>query len=352
MKKYAMIGCGGIGQYHLNHLKQFTDIEAVAFCDLIPERAADFAGQAGGRAFSDYRRLLECCQPDMLFVCVPPYAHGDIEMDLIQRQIPFFVEKPVALDLGLAVNIRNAIARTGLITAVGFQCRYSSLVGPTRDFIRQNEIAFIQCARIGGIPEVPWWKNKALSGGQIVEQTIHQFDLIRYVHTEPVAVFSMGTQGFVREIADYDTDDLSVSAIRFADGALASIATGCYALDGAACDSKLTFSSRQSRLDHYLLQRVDIYGERQAVAAGEDSGLVVKGDGTMKADGQHANSCMEEGDAGLVCDRTFVDAVISGDGSLIRSPYADAVRSLAFTLACNHSMETGLPVMISAFLPD
>ena len=48
----------------------------------------------------------------------------------------------------------------------------------------------------------------------------------------------------------------------------------------------------------------------------------------------------------MACDRTFVEAVLTGDASRIRSPYADAVKSLAFTLACNESMDTGLPVRV------
>ena len=51
-------------------------------------------------------------------------------------------------------------------------------------------------------------------------------------------------------------------------------------------------------------------------------------------------------DFGTRCDRTFIDAVLTGDASKIRSPYSDACRSTAFTLACNRSMETGLPKKI------
>ncbi len=40
MMKVAMIGCGGIGEYHLSHLTTFGDIAQLAgFCDLILERA-------------------------------------------------------------------------------------------------------------------------------------------------------------------------------------------------------------------------------------------------------------------------------------------------------------------------
>ena len=37
-KRLALIGCGGIGQYHLSHFVQFKDIvDLVGLCDLIPE---------------------------------------------------------------------------------------------------------------------------------------------------------------------------------------------------------------------------------------------------------------------------------------------------------------------------
>jgi hypothetical protein len=63
--------------------------------------------------------------------------------------------------------------------------------------------------------------------------------------------------------------------------------------------------------------------------------------------GEYTEVTKSEVDFGLLCDRTFVDAAISGDPSKIRSPYADAYKSVAFTLACNRSMETGLPEKVN-----
>ena len=100
MKKLAIIGCGGIGRYHLDHFLQFRDIELAGFCDIILERAEAFAKAAGsGQGFTDYKEMYDAVQPDMVFICIPPYAHGDIEFETIRRRIPFFVEKPVALSL-------------------------------------------------------------------------------------------------------------------------------------------------------------------------------------------------------------------------------------------------------------
>jgi len=78
MKKLAMIGCGGIGTYHLEHFLKYDDVELAGFCDLIPERAAFFARQTGGKAFTSFMEMYDDIQPDMVFICVPPTAHGEM----------------------------------------------------------------------------------------------------------------------------------------------------------------------------------------------------------------------------------------------------------------------------------
>lgn len=346
MKKLAMIGCGGIGSYHLGHFLGFTDIvELAGFCDLIPERAESFVEKAGsGKAYTDYKQMYDEVNPDMVFICIPPYCHGEIEFETIRRGIPFFVEKPLALDLDLARQIRDAAAEKNLITASGFQCRYSNLVEPNVKFCRENEIVFVDASRIGGMPGVFWWRDKDLSGGQIVEQTIHQFDIIRYVFGEPVEVFTYGTRGFLKGVENYNTDDLSTTVVKFESGALGVISTGDYATSGNSHDSKVIFSAKDKRAELKILGTLEIFGETPAEAK-ESGGTVIKGDGALSAGGKSI-VYRQDGDAGILCDRTFIEAVISGDGSKIRSPYADAFKSVSFTMACNKSMETGLPVKV------
>ena len=94
-----------------------------------------------------------------------------------------------------------------------------------------------------------------------------------------------------------------------------------------------------------MFDKVAVYGdvkpEEQA-----DRNEVVKGDGRMLQLNQ-AIEYKPEGDCGMLCDHTFIEAVITGDASKIRSPYEDAVKSVLFTLACNESMETGKPVKVN-----
>jgi len=183
-----------------------------------------------------------------------------------------------------------------------------------------------------------------------VEQTIHQMDMLRYLlGTEPETVYSVSSRGYInqKECPGYFTDDLSTTLITFKNGLTATMMTGCYAKNGVAWESKMTFGARDSRMDYVLVSKVTVFSMGEKTKTDGKSASVVKGDGVQDKDaGEHQEITKSEVDYGLICDRTFVDAVLSGDGSKIRSPYADGYKSTVFTLACNKSMETGMPVGI------
>ena len=345
--KICIIGCGGIGDYHLGHLTGFRDIIDIAgFCDIIEERAEAFRQKAGcGRVYTEYRKMLDTEKPDAVFVCVPPYCHGEIENDLIDRKIPFFVEKPVALTMEMACDIRDKVEKAKLITAVGFQCRYSSLVEPNRRFVEENKVLYVNCARFGGIPGVDWWLKKSTSGGQLVEQTIHQLDLMRWFCGEVDEVFAYNMTGFIKGVPGYDTDDMSLTSLKFKSGILGTIATGCYPTGGEAYDSKVTFSTADKRADLRILDSFKVYGEKPAENEGK-SGLILANDGSMKASGDAVVYKETIPDAGVPSDRTFLEAVLNNDPSKLRTSYADAVKTLAVGLAANESMATGKAVKV------
>ncbi|MDL2234095.1 Gfo/Idh/MocA family oxidoreductase [Ruminococcaceae bacterium OttesenSCG-928-L11] len=350
MKKLALIGCGGIGEYHLGHFVQFKDIELAGFCDVILERAEKFVETAGsGKAFSNFIEMYDAINPDMVFICVPPTCHGEIEFETIRRNIPFFVEKPLALDMDLAKELVRQVEEKGLIAASGFQCRYDNINEAAKDFIRDNPVLTVAASRVGGIPEAPWWKVKATSGGQLVEQTIHQMDMLRYLlGSEPETVYSVASRGYItqEECPGYHSDDLTTTLITFENGVTCTMMTGCYSLNGASWDSKMTFGSRSARMDYVLCSKVVTYGVNDDSKAKKVDG-VITGDGTQrKADNEVGVVYPNSNDFGVECDRTFIDAVLTGDASKIRSPYADAYRSVAFTIACNESMASGMPVKI------
>lgn len=317
--KIALCGCGGRSMAHLPHLKDFGETEVVGFYDIRPERAEEKQAFMGtGRVYREsVEEMLDDCRPDALYICVPPDQHGKIELAAAERGINFFVEKPLALDMETAEKIRDAAAAKGLITCVGFQDRYLDIVRMTREFIANREVALVDGAWIGGIPGVYWWPTYATSGGQIVEQNIHHFDLSRYLFGEPEKVYCTARKGIVKRDG-YDLHDCSSAVITFKSGVIANIFTGCYVTAGhPGYRNGLRIHCTDAEVDYQLRNNV-----------------------TFKTSEYTKNFLRVESHERAI-NRAYIDALLTGDQSKVKSPYADACKSLALTLACNESVFTG-----------
>lgn len=322
--KLAMVGCGGIGNWHLGRLKTYEDVEFVGFNDIIPERADKMVAATGqGKRYDNYLAMLDEGKPDALYICVPPAEHGFIEFEAIKRGIHLLVQKPISTSLKLAQEISDAITKAGIITSVGFQDRYLDIVENLKEYIKGRDIGLISGAWVGGIPGVPWWRTRATSGGQIVEQNIHLFDMLRYLIGEPATVYTAAGKGIVKpgpELEGYDVEDYSSAVVTFKNGMIANLFTGDYLKAGGGVRNGLCFYASDCTVEYDLRHKV-------------------------KATGMNINEeVFTKVDQGIALDRTFIEAVKSGDASAIRSPYADAVKTLAFTLACNTSIDNGTVV--------
>ena len=136
--RIGFIGAGGIAQRHFGVLEQFEDVAIVAIADVDEGRAQEAAARFGARAFGDVTAMLEAVELDALYICVPPFAHGVAERAAIAAGLPFFVEKPVALDLATAEAIAAEVAAAGLVTAVGYHWRYLDTVDEVRGLLATN----------------------------------------------------------------------------------------------------------------------------------------------------------------------------------------------------------------------
>jgi len=322
MVNIAFIGTGGISRSHATGLAKRSDCKFVGAYDLLPEKAQAFAAQYGGVAYGSVAEMLDGARPDAVWVCVPPHAHGEAEMALAKRRIPFLVEKPVSNSLDVARRILDEVKRTEMLAAVGYMNRYRRSSERAREILAQDPAVLMHGAWVGGTPGVAWWRVKAQSGGQIVEQTTHVFDLARYLLGEPTMVYARAARGHVHDMPGYDVEDASVVAIQFASGAVGNLMSCCASRAGGG--AHLTVSS----VHHYM------------TFSGWEFSLVIR------------KSPIEEeritGEPNIfeIEDDAFIRAVNTGDATFVRSPYEDGVRTLAFCLAANSSLATGEAVIV------
>ena len=312
--KIGFVGTGGIANHHMRTLSEIPTAAMVAFCDVVEEKAVTAATTYGGKAYTCYEEMYDSEALDAVYICLPPFAHDRQELAAIERDLPIFVEKPVATTMAKAREIESALAAKNLISGVGYHWRYMDTTEKAIALIGDQPVGFALGAWMGGMPGVSWWRVMAESGGQIVEQTTHIFDLARYLLGDVAEVHAMGRTGLMEDVENYDVHDASVTNLRFKSGAVASITSACMLSAGHHVGLELFLKDQALR----------IVGQHLTIATPDGTEVVELGNNPTRAE-----------------DQTFLQAVQSGDASAIRCDYAEAVKSLELTIAATQSAQEG-----------
>lgn len=317
MIKLGFVGCGGIMQEHYKHLSAMAGVKMAGHCDIIKERAESAADRFGGEVFTEFQAMYDKVKPTAVFIGVPPYAHGAIEEAAAERGIHLFIEKPIALDRQTAKRVDAAIRKAKIIASVGYCHRYHETSDPLRSFLKGKAISLVSGHWNGSMPGVWWWRKMDKSGGQVVEQTTHLFDLVRYLCGEVAEVAAVGATGCMTNVKDYDVHDSSAVTMRLKNGAAVSVTSSCVCNHGGKI----------------LLDIVT----PEATCTCEGAKVTIRENGKSTEYYSGVDKFQEE-------DRVFIEAVRAGKASRIKSSYADALKTLSVTLAANESMQSGMPV--------
>ena len=318
MLRIAFIGTGGIAGRYLRTLaaeREAGHATVTAACDLLPDRAAAAAKPFGAKTYTDWRRMLEAERYDAVFVCVPPFAHEGQEEEIVARGSHLYVAKPVALTVDYARRVVDAARRAGVLASSGYMWRCNDINAQVQEALSGRTLGLVLGTYVNPLPGTPWWRVKAQSGGQMVEQTTHVFDLARYFAGEVESVSCFGTFGMLADVPGMATDDASVCNLRFASGAVGNIASSCAAERGGRVDLELVARN--------ALVRYECGGSFRAWVDGRESA------GRNAADPYDA----------IV--QSFLAAIRAAEPRHLRSPYADAARTLAVTLAAEASLASG-----------
>ena len=256
---------------------------------------------------------------------MPPFAHGS-EFLAIDRGIPFFVEKPINLYLDQAKEISDEISKKNLITSVGYMNRYRTGVQKLRALTKEDVPILVLGGWVLESPENnndSWEFSAEKSGGQFHEMVTHSVDLSRFLCGEIVEVhafkydkkYNSGSSPF----------DSTVVNLKFENGAVGTLWSSFAAKVGYT-----------ETIDFRLYSR-NIAG----VFEGWGHSL------TLMRCGHETEKIPSESDVFKKENNAFIDAVMTGDSSLILSSYKDAFNTFKVTLAANKSIESGKSITIT-----
>lgn len=319
MIRIGFIGCGGIAHEYQSRLDQRADrARVVAYCDLDESRARGLAQPRGAQAFADWRRMLDEARLDAVFCNLPPFARDEELAAAAEADCAIFSTKPLGLDLEGPRRTLEAIERAGVVNSVGYMFRYSGVTEEVGRRLRERAPTLLVGQVYGGMPG-GWTASATMSGGQLVEQSTHVFDLLRHLGGEATETFARGHSGGG---GDIDYPDSTAVTLALASGAVGSVLSTTavrkffWGLTVIAPDLHLDVV-----YDDWTVRGVD-RGERV------DLHLPVPG-------------YQEQVDA-------FLHAVETGDPTGIRCTYKDGCGTLAATLAANRSLESGRPEPVEA----
>lgn len=213
--KVGVIGSGGIARRHLAILRDEPDIEIVGHVTAHQATAEAAAREWGGQAYLEYSALLDRAQPDAVWICVPPQVHGALELELANRGISMFVEKPLSTDVATAEQIGQALAGADSIAAVGYHWRALDTLPDVWQAIAGNPVKMALGFWLNSTPPPAWWHHQAKSGGQLVEQATHIVDLARVLLGEGTPVAGAAVAHFRPSYPDLDVADVSAGLVRF-----------------------------------------------------------------------------------------------------------------------------------------
>jgi UDP-N-acetyl-2-amino-2-deoxyglucuronate dehydrogenase len=225
---FGIIGCGRIAYKHAEAIKKNEKANLLCVCDIIEERATEYKDKYGAEAhFTDYRKMLEYSGLDVVNICTPSGMHAEMGIAAAKAGKHVIVEKPMALSLKDADDLIEACDENGVKLAVCFQNRFNPPVQKLRRALEEGRFGKLTHASAivrwfrpqDYYDQAPWRGTRAMDGGCLMNQSIHNIDLLQWMMGPVESVFGY-TATNLRKI---ECEDVGVAVLKFKNGALGVI---------------------------------------------------------------------------------------------------------------------------------
>lgn len=222
-QRFALIGCGFIGQVHAANLARHPGVELALVCDIDAARAAALAEQFGARAGSVPQALSSKAIDAVLIASATP-THAPLLEQAVLAGKAVYCEKPIDLSLSRAREVVASISPLQVPVTVGFNRRFDRSHAQLKAQLQQGVIGRSELIQmVCRASELPPLSYLQASGGQMRDQAIHFFDLLRWLtEDEVVTVGALGAALAMPAIRDIEVDT-SVLIMRLQQGALAQL---------------------------------------------------------------------------------------------------------------------------------
>ncbi len=337
--RVGLIGTGAIAHKHAQAYKNIG-FELVACSNRNVQKGAAFAEQYGAGFEPDYRALCNRRDIDYVDVCTFP----DLRLEVVEASAPtrkhVLVEKPIATSLPAARSMIGIARKAGIVLGVVSQQRFND--GPL--FLKRA----VESGRLGKFLQadvyVKWYRPpeyyarpakgswKTEGGGALINQAIHQLDIVRWLAGPVDQVFGYWQLGALHAI---ESEDVLSGVVRFSSGATGVVQASTAFWPGFA-------------------ERLELHGTNGSaiLTANRLTSWDVKGDSPEKPPLESASATGASDPMAISLTpferqfQDFADAITSGKRPLVSGE--DGYEALELTLALYESCRRGEPVSLSS----
>lgn len=224
---FAIIGCGFIAEKHAIAISNISNANLIAVCDKVPEMMEPYSNKYGAKTYIDSAEMLKDSSIDVVCICTPSGLHALIAEEVAKAKKHIVMEKPIAMTLDETDRIINAVNNNDVKLTIVHPNRFRTAVQETKKILEQNLLGKISHANCivnwnrgqEYYDQAPWRGTKTHDGGVLMNQAIHNLDLLLWFMGKPTEVFSMEATRF----RNIEAEDVSTGVIRFESGALANV---------------------------------------------------------------------------------------------------------------------------------
>ena len=349
MYKFAIIGCGRISHKIAEGLAGNKDkAMLIALSDIVEDKMTSTEKIYNEKSelnlsvnkYTDYKEMIKNKNIDVVIISTESGYHEKIGLYCLENNINVIIEKPIALSIEGAQKLVDKAKEKGLKIAVSHQNRFNYPVQLLKKAITEGRMGkiFNGMARIlwtrdmNYYLQAPWRGTWELDGGTLMNQCIHNIDLLNWMMDSEIDTVYAQTSNYIRDI---EAEDYGVIVIRYKDGKIGTI-------EGSA----IIYPKN-------LEETLTITGEKGTVVIG---GMAVNKINTWRIEGDKEEEYLktESGDPNSVYGfghkalfKDFIEALEENREPLVSG--IQGMEAMKIILAAYKSQMTGLPVKFDEF---
>ncbi|WP_231593998.1 Gfo/Idh/MocA family protein [Cytobacillus firmus] len=224
---FAIVGCGFISKKHAEAIKNLANAKLVAVCDKVESAMDPYVAQHGAKPYTELSEMLEDNSIDVVCICTPSGLHAALAEQIAAAKKHIVLEKPIAMTIEETNRIINASKKYSIKLAVVHPNRFRPVVQELRKIIEKGLLGKISHATCivnwnrnqEYYDQAPWRGTKEHDGGVLMNQAIHNLDLLLWFMGKPEEVYSMEAT----RLRNMEAEDVSTGVIRFENGALGTV---------------------------------------------------------------------------------------------------------------------------------